>query len=467
MATDIVQGLFGMTPESYQMQQQAAAREQAMQFANMDPFQRAAYGTFLGGSMLGGAIGGALGAQDPMLQMIAKQQDLLKTINPNDPKSLAQGAQAAAQFNPQLASALAKQANDLNASLSKQAQDLAAANKAAAEAEKIGTEQAAVKANTDQLVTKFGMTEEQAKGIASNPDLLKAYLTPKSAQAFKLLESGKFTPESLVKWEKGEGQPELIDLAAKPGEDWLRVARGLGLPARSSYNAYTSEQVAAVNQEVFNQDIKKRAAGAAVTRIDLGSALEKVYLSKDREESAKRWSEAGKAYEVTVPLLNQLDQVEKVLPNAFTGAFAEPKLALSKTLGAFGVNIGSRASDTEYINAISSKVVQQIARVFPGSLAVKELDQLVKSKFNVAQEAPTILRLLGQIRDEMKAQAVTFEQGSKLSDRDRTSFNTSLSIGQNMKKINRYRELENKYRSGNITDTERVEAKEIKQSLGL
>jgi len=467
MATDIVQGLFGMTPESYQLDQQAAARQQAMQFANMNPFQRAAYGTFLGGSMLGGAIGGALGAQDPMLQMIAKQQELLKTINPNDPKSLAQGAQAAAQFSPQLASALAKQANDLNASLSKQAQDLAAANKAAAEAGKIGTEQAALKANTDQLVTKFGMTEEQAKGIASNPDLLKAYLTPKSAQAFKLLESGKFLPESLVKWEKGEGQPELIDLAAKPGEDWLRAARGLGLPARSSYNAYAPEQVAAVNKEVFNQDIQKRAAGAAVTRVDLGSALEKVYLSKDREESAKRWSEAGKAYEVTVPLLNQLDQVEKVLPNAFTGAFAEPKLALSKTLGAFGVNIGSRASDTEYINAISSKVVQQIARVFPGSLAVKELDQLVKSKFNVAQEAPTILRLLGQIRDEMKAQAVTFEQGSKLPDKDRTSFNTSLSIGQNMKQINRYRELENKYRSGNITDTERVEAKEIKQSLGL
>jgi hypothetical protein len=467
MATDIVQGLFGMTPESYQLQQQAAAREQAMQFANMDPFQRAAYGTFLGGNMLGGAIGGALGAQDPMLQMIAKQQELLKTINPNDPKSLAQGAQAAAQFSPQLASALAKQANDLNASLSKQAQDLAAANKAAAEAGKIGTEQAALKANTDQLVTKFGMTEEQAKGIASNPDLLKAYLTPKSAQAFKLLESGKFTPESLVKWEKGEGQPELIDLAAKPGEDWLRVARGMGLPSNSSYNAYTPEQVAAVNKEVFNLDIQKRAAGAAVTRIDLGSALEKVYLSKDREESAKRWSEAGKAYEVTVPLLNQLDQVEKVLPNAFTGAFAEPKLALSKTLGAFGVNIGSRASDTEYINAISSKVVQQIARVFPGSLAVKELDQLVKSKFNVAQETPTILRLLGQIRDEMKAQAITFEQGSKLPDKDRTSFNTSLSIGQNMKQINRYRELENKYRSGNITDTERVEAKEIKQSLGL
>ena len=116
---------------------------------------------------------------------------------------------------------------------------------------------------------------------------------------------------------------------------------------------------------------------------------------------------------------------------------------------------------------MSSKVVQQIARVFPGSLAVKELDQLVQSKFNVSQEAPTIMRLLGQIRDEMKAQAVTYEQGSKLPDKERSSFNTSLATGQNMKGINRYRELETKYRQKTISEAERNEAKSLKQDLGL
>ena len=88
MATDIVQGLFGMTPESYQMQQQAAAREQAMQFANMDPFQRAAYGTFLGGNMLGGAIGGALGAQDPMLQRATAIRSLAQGVDISSTKGL-------------------------------------------------------------------------------------------------------------------------------------------------------------------------------------------------------------------------------------------------------------------------------------------------------------------------------------------------------------------------------------------
>jgi len=107
MATDIVQGLFGMTPETYQLRQQEAARQQAAQFAKMDPFQQANYGLYLGGNQLGGAIGGMLGAQDPMLQRISQQQALLKEINPSDPESLAAGIQKATDMgNPQLAMSL-------------------------------------------------------------------------------------------------------------------------------------------------------------------------------------------------------------------------------------------------------------------------------------------------------------------------------------------------------------------------
>lgn len=114
MATDIVQGLFGMTPESYQMQQQAAAREQAAKFASMDPFQQANYGLYLGGNQLGGAIGGLLGAQDPMLQRISQQQSLLKEINPSDATSLAEGIRKASEMgNPQLAMSLSQALQNL------------------------------------------------------------------------------------------------------------------------------------------------------------------------------------------------------------------------------------------------------------------------------------------------------------------------------------------------------------------
>lgn len=119
MATDIVKGLFGMTPERYQLDQQAAAREQAMQFAQMDPFQRANYGIFLGGRQLGDAIGGALGAQDPMLQRISQQQALLKEINFSDEASILQGAKKMSAFDPATAAQLSNFAIDL---YSKQAQ---------------------------------------------------------------------------------------------------------------------------------------------------------------------------------------------------------------------------------------------------------------------------------------------------------------------------------------------------------
>ena len=409
--TSQIAGLF-MTPELYQQQQDLAAQQRFASMAQMDPLARANAAIMYGGYKLGNALGGALGAEDPMMQQLSAVNSVMKGVNPNDPASLMQAAQKLAPIAPQQAAQLAQNA----------------------------------RAAQEQIA------KTSSEGIVG-----------------KLLATGKYTPESIAKFQQTGLSSDLatVDKFAKPEADFVAKAVELGFGDKASYGAYSPEQVQKINEALFNADIRKRAAGAAVTRVDLGSALEKVFLSKDREEAAKRWSEAGKAYEATVPLLNQLDQVEKAVPNAFTGAGAGGKLALSKALGSFGVNIGSKATDTEYINAISSKVVQQIARVFPGSLAVKELDQLVQSKFNVSQEAPTIMRLLGQIRDEMKAQAVTYEQGSKLPDKERSSFNTSLATGQNMKGINRYRELENKYRQGTISDAERNEAKSLKQDLGL
>ena len=70
MATDIVQSLFGMTPESYQQQRSDLADQQALQYAKLDPFQQANFAIGRGANMLGGVIGGALGGKDPELQRV-------------------------------------------------------------------------------------------------------------------------------------------------------------------------------------------------------------------------------------------------------------------------------------------------------------------------------------------------------------------------------------------------------------
>jgi hypothetical protein len=81
---EIVQSLFGVTPEMYQRQQQDRMDAQALRFAQLDPFQQANFAIGRGANMLGGAIGGALGGQDPELQRITMRQQIAGQLNPND-----------------------------------------------------------------------------------------------------------------------------------------------------------------------------------------------------------------------------------------------------------------------------------------------------------------------------------------------------------------------------------------------
>ena len=97
MAADIVQTLFGVSPEAYQQKQADLAGQRALDMAQLDPFQRASYNIGRGGYQLAGALGGALGGQDPELQKISQRQALLGMIDPTNPESYAQAIQAALQ----------------------------------------------------------------------------------------------------------------------------------------------------------------------------------------------------------------------------------------------------------------------------------------------------------------------------------------------------------------------------------
>ena len=86
---DIVPSLFGITPELYQQAQAQRASEQALQFAQLDPFQKASFGIGRGAYQLAGALGGT----DPQLQMISTRNSIARQINYNDPNSIMQGVQ--------------------------------------------------------------------------------------------------------------------------------------------------------------------------------------------------------------------------------------------------------------------------------------------------------------------------------------------------------------------------------------
>lgn len=91
---DIVQSLFGLTPEAYRQQQMNEADRMALGYAQLTPQQRASFGMARAGYQLGGVLGSALGAQDPMLQLISNRQAVAQQIDPTNIESMTAGIQA-------------------------------------------------------------------------------------------------------------------------------------------------------------------------------------------------------------------------------------------------------------------------------------------------------------------------------------------------------------------------------------
>jgi hypothetical protein len=94
---EVVNSLFGITPESLQAQRDAALQAQALQYAQLDPFQRANVGIYTSVNKLGNAIGGMLGAQDPEMMRLQQRQNMLQELDLTNPESLKQGIQTAMQ----------------------------------------------------------------------------------------------------------------------------------------------------------------------------------------------------------------------------------------------------------------------------------------------------------------------------------------------------------------------------------
>jgi hypothetical protein len=97
MATDIVGGLFGITPEMYQQQMSQQGLQEGASLGQMSPDAFGRSMLYAGGAQLGRGIGGAMGGQDPQLQLISRRTALAKQFDINSPEGLSQYAQALQQ----------------------------------------------------------------------------------------------------------------------------------------------------------------------------------------------------------------------------------------------------------------------------------------------------------------------------------------------------------------------------------
>jgi len=93
MATDIVGGLFGITPEAYQAQQNQQALAQSAELAQLDPFASARTSLIYGGRQLAGA----LGAEDPQLRIISARNAVMQGLDLSNAGSLQSASQKLSQ----------------------------------------------------------------------------------------------------------------------------------------------------------------------------------------------------------------------------------------------------------------------------------------------------------------------------------------------------------------------------------
>ena len=127
MASEIL-GLF-TSPEEYQMRQQQAQQQgqqnAELQFAQLNPFERANYGIFQGAQQLGNVGNRLFGGEDPQLRKISLRQQMISGTNPlgsnlpaldfTDPVALRQASAFALQRNrdPEFAQFLQKKADEV------------------------------------------------------------------------------------------------------------------------------------------------------------------------------------------------------------------------------------------------------------------------------------------------------------------------------------------------------------------
>lgn len=198
MATDIVGGLFGMTPEMYQREQNQQALAQAAQLGQMDPFASARTSLIYGGRQLGGALAGALGAEDPQLRLISARNAIFSRTDPNDPDSLMAAAKELAPFDPQGSNAVANQAREAQLKISQVTKNLSERRAASVGQDVLKAETEAGYLAAIRQLQGMEQTPENAAALQVYKDKLAALTRTKEAAPLDIQKAQEYR-KALIK----------------------------------------------------------------------------------------------------------------------------------------------------------------------------------------------------------------------------------------------------------------------------
>jgi len=312
---EIVQSLFGISPEMYQQSQQARADQQALQYAQLTPFQQANYAIGRGANMLGGAIGGALGGQDPQLALITARQQISKQINYADPASIAKGVD------------MLSQAGDTQGAMM--------------------LADVARKAASEQALTQQRLREKAA------------------ADPFqKLVESGKYTPASLAEYQRS-GKAEDLVLYEKPTKETANI-KEIGVAETTRQPVYldvNNDQQFVFKQGADGKQVRVPFSGGVdrtTAKTNVGVKLpegESEFVKTLAKKDADRVDTAMTLRENATSTINSLNKLASLPDNELiTGQFATGRVGVTNLLQTLGL---ASASDARKLS--SSQEYQKVA----------------------------------------------------------------------------------------------------------
>jgi hypothetical protein len=238
---------------------------------------------------------------------------------------------------------------------------------------------------------------------------------------------------------------------------------GLSEDGRQVYQSGTEQFILGPQGKIpYYGKLESKSSKTEVSIEGLDKVFSEAFSKAEGKDQAAAWAKAGDAYSDAAKLSRNVREMEDVVGSAFVGSYGTLKAGVSRAFGG-----GKRLEDTEVLDALSAQLVLPLAKLLPGSLAVKELDQLIKTKPNLAQQEGTIRRLLSQIKQDLQASEITYEAGERYRKENKGSiigFNPNIANNR----ATRYVELQNKYNSGKpLTEAEKKEAKAIADELKI
>jgi hypothetical protein len=279
---EVMNSLFGITPESLMAERENALQAQAMQYARLDPFQRATAGIYAGANKLGGAFGGMLGAQDPEMMRLQQRQSMLQGLDLTDPESVKQGIQAAMQNKDYQAVG----------ELTNRYQDLA--------------KTALATRKTESEITKNLREKEGADPVQ------------------QLIRTGKYTVASVADYQQSGNIADLVPVD----------------PSEPTALSETSEGIFLVNKKDGTKIARIGSAPERGTKniVNVDAKGEAEFSKELGKLDAQKVSAAGTARENAFATVRSLNQLEKLDDQGLiSGSFATGRVGATNLLNTLGL----------------------------------------------------------------------------------------------------------------------------------